>query len=83
MVRLNKVVSSEECSASDTPSRPHPHSELSVVALVRDIEVDGRTFPAGARGTVVAAYADGQGYEVELFEPVHGVVTVGTKDITG
>ena len=35
--------------------------ELSVVSLVRDIKADGRTFPAGARGTVVAAYADGNG----------------------
>ena len=83
MARLNDPSSGEKSSAQDGPGRARPHPELSVVSLVHDIEVEGRTFPAGARGTVVAAYADGKGYEVELFEPFHGVVTVETKDIAG
>jgi hypothetical protein len=31
----------------------------------------------------VAAYADGNGDEVELFDPVHGVITAERKDIAG
>lgn len=81
MARSNKIVGGQEASAKDVPGRDRPHPELSIVSLVRDIEVDGRTFPAGARGTVVAAYTDGKGYEVELFDPMHAVVIVETRDI--
>lgn len=36
--------------------------------------------PAGAQGVVMAAYADGQAYEVE-FEAPHVVLTVQRTDI--
>lgn len=79
MARFSKIIGGQGSSAKDGPGRTRPHPELSVVSLARDIEADGLTFPAGARGTVVAAYADGKGYEVELFDPVHAVVTVETR----
>jgi len=44
--------------------------------------VDDRTLPAGTKGTVVAAYSDGVGYEVEVFEPFHAVVTLEAGDLT-
>ncbi|WP_158258383.1 hypothetical protein [Rhodopila globiformis] len=36
----------------------------------------GRLLPKRARGTVVAAYGDGIGYEVEFETPFHAVVTL-------
>lgn len=81
MARPSRIIGGRETSTRGALGRPRSYPELSVASLVRDIEVDGRTFPAGARGTVVAAYADGKGYEVELFDPVHAVVTVETRDI--
>ena len=83
MGRVKKIAGRQASSAKEAPGRARPHPELSVVSLVRDVEVDGRTFPAGARGTVAAAYAGGKGYEVELFDPVHGVITVETENIAG
>jgi len=65
-------------------SRPIPHrfAELSVVALTRAIEVEGRSLPQGTPGTVVAAYRDGVGYEVEFERPFHAVVTLEAGDLT-
>jgi hypothetical protein len=83
MGRVEKIAGNRKRPAGAAPSGSRRHPELSIVSLVRDVEADGRTFPAGARGTIVAAYADGEGYEVEFFEPMHGVVTVGTRDIAG
>ncbi len=70
----------------EQPSRGAPRglpwfSELSVVSLRRPVGVDGRTLPAGTKGTVVAAYGDGVGYEVEVFKPFHAVVTVEAADL--
>ena len=56
-------------------------SELAVVSLRHAVGVDGRTLPAGTKGTIVAAYRDGMGYEVEVFEPFHAVVTLGAADL--
>jgi hypothetical protein len=60
----------------------HPRfGELSVVSMRHPVDVDGRTLPAGTKGTVVAAYADGLGYEVEVFEPFHAVITLEAGDL--
>lgn len=83
MARWNGTFGGSKRADGGVSAGARPHSELSVVSLVRDMEVDGRTFPAGARGTVVAAYADGKGYEVEFFEPTHGLVTVEAEDLAG
>jgi hypothetical protein len=42
-------------------------AELSVVSLRREVDVGGRLLPAASKGTVVAAYSDGAGYDVEFF----------------
>lgn len=68
-----------EAGLETTPAS-HPPSavfaELTTVRLVRAIDVEGRTLPADALGTVVAAYADRAGYEVEFDHPFHAVVTL-------
>ena len=56
-------------------------AELSVVALTHAIEVEGRSLPEGALGTIVAAYNDGVGYEVEFEHPFHAVVTLRAGDL--
>ena len=56
-------------------------AELSVVALTHPVETGGQWLPGGAKGTVVAAYADGTGYEVEFEEPFHAVVTLAAGDL--
>ncbi len=57
--------------------------ELSTVALTHSLPEpeSERILPAGATGTVVFAYRDGVGYEVEFDEPFHSVVTVERDDI--
>jgi hypothetical protein len=64
-----------------TPSSAAPIAELSVVAFRRSFRINGRDLSAGTRGTVVAAYADGLGYEVEVFEAFHAVVTANADDL--
>lgn len=56
-------------------------AELSVVALTHTVEVGGQWLPSGSKGTVVAAYADGVGYEVEFEQPFHAVVTLSAGDL--
>jgi len=56
-------------------------SELSVVALTHPIEIDDKSLPAGSLGTVVAAYDDGLGYEVEFENPFHAVITLEARDL--
>jgi len=58
-----------------------PFAELAPVTLKRPVEVGEQRLPAGSRGTVVAAYRDGNGFEVEFFEPFHAVVTVEADDL--
>ncbi|HVH78070.1 MAG TPA: hypothetical protein VM782_01660 [Stellaceae bacterium] len=55
--------------------------ELSVFALRHARECGGKMLPEGAKGTIVHAYRDGAGYEVEFDEPFHCVLTVGSSDI--
>ena len=55
--------------------------ELSDVTLNHAVDFEGRILPAGASGTVVAAYASGQAYEVEFEKPFHAVVTLDAADI--
>jgi len=57
-------------------------AELSVVALTRAVEVEGQSLPEGTLGTVVAAYGDGVGYEIEFERPFHAVVTLQACDLT-
>lgn len=58
-------------------------AELDTVALARPVAVDGRTMPAGSRGTVVAVYNAGVAYEIEFERPFHAVATVRAADLTG
>jgi hypothetical protein len=54
--------------------------ELTEVTLVRPIAVHGVAMPAGTRGVVMAAYADGLAYEIEFSEP-HVVLTIDGTDL--
>jgi hypothetical protein len=60
----------------------HRFAEMSVVALTHAIQVEGQSLPAGTQGTVVAAYRDGVGYEVEFAGPFQAVVTLEAADLT-
>jgi hypothetical protein len=60
--------------------RARPIPELSMVALKRTQECDGKVLPQGSQGAVVHAYRDGA-YEVEFAEPFHCVLTVGFDEI--
>lgn len=54
----------------------HPSfKEFSEAGLAHPVKVHGVAMPAGARGVVMAVYADGQTYEVEFTEP-HLVLTI-------
>jgi hypothetical protein len=56
-------------------------AELSEVTLLRPVKVQGVALPAGARGVVMAAYADGLAYEIEFAEP-HVVLTIEGQDLS-
>ena len=58
-------------------------AELSEVALTPTVEVEGRSLPEGALETIVTAYGDGVGYEVEFEHPFHAVVMLQAGDLTG
>ena len=81
MVRWNEAAGKEAVdeAAGVSPS----FAELSVVSLRREVDVEGRSLPAGTKGTVVAAYGDGVGYEVEFSAPFHAVVTLEADDLAG
>jgi hypothetical protein len=49
--------------------------EFDEVTLKRDLDVRGVHLSAGARGMVMAVYADGTGYEVEFHQPAPVVLT--------
>ncbi len=68
--------------AREPQAQPVTFAELSVVGLLHGVEVEGRSMPQGAPGTVVAAYPGGLGYEVEFEEPFHAVVTLDVTDLT-
>jgi hypothetical protein len=51
------------------------------VALTRSVDTEGVHMPEGARGVVMAAYADGLAYEVEFDEPRQVVLTIEGKDL--
>jgi hypothetical protein len=78
-VRRNAIV--DEASVREHTSDQTRFAELSVVSMRHPVRVDGRTLPTGTKGTIVAAYADGLGYEVEVFEPFHAVVTLKADDL--
>lgn len=81
MVRWNGVAGKE--AVDGAAGAPPRFAELSVVSLRREVEAEGRSLPAGTKGTVVAAYGDGVGYEVEFFAPFHAVVTLEADDLAG
>ena len=81
MVRRSQVSGGSRTLHKGTERARH-FAELSVVALKNPVDVRGRSLPAGTRGTIVAAYSDGIGYEVEFFEPFHVVVTLEANDLS-
>ena len=60
---------------------PRAFAELSVVRLVRAVPVEDGKMPAGSAGTIIYAYNDGVGYEVEFERPFHAVVTLEGSDL--
>ncbi len=54
---------------------------FSVVSLARSMDQHRVLMPKGARGVIMAAYADGLAYEVEFDEPHHVVLTLEEKDL--
>jgi len=56
-------------------------NELTEVALKNAVTVQGVALPAGTRGVIMAAYADGLAFEVE-FDTPHVVVTIEARDLT-
>ena len=55
--------------------------DFTEVTLAHSVEAEGVYLPRGARGVVMAAYADGLAYEVEFESPCHVVLTLEDKDI--
>lgn len=55
--------------------------DFTQVALTRPVDAHGVHMPEGARGVVMAAYADGLAYEVEFDEPKHVVLTIEGRDL--
>jgi hypothetical protein len=55
--------------------------DFTKVTLKRDVDVRGVHMPAGARGVVMAAYADGKAYEVEFEQPRHVVLTLEGEEL--
>ena len=51
--------------------------ELTLVRLAKAVSTEGKLLPTGTKGTIVGRYSDDLGYEVEIFEPFHAVVTLG------
>ena len=70
--------------ALNTPSPEQATSfpELSLVRLRHAVKEGRRTIPAGTLGTIVHAYSDGIGYEVEFARPFRAVVTLEASDLT-
>jgi hypothetical protein len=55
----------------------HPtFKDSTEVTLAQPIVVQGIATPAGSRGVIMAAWADGQAYEVEFGTPRHVLLTV-------
>jgi hypothetical protein len=61
--------------------RREPIPDFTIVTLKRAVDARGVHVPAGARGVVMAAYADGRAYEVESEKPEHVVLTLEGRDI--
>src|ERR1700677_2215879 len=73
-------------AAGQAPVREHAEQpqrfpELSVVFMRHPVDIGGGSLPSGTKGTIVTAYGDGLGYEVEVFEPFHAVVTLEASDL--
>jgi hypothetical protein len=79
MVRRSEIA--EQAPPGKAAEARPRFAELSVVSVRHPVNVNGQTLPTGTKGTIVAAYADGVGYEVEVFEPFHAVITVEAGDL--
>jgi hypothetical protein len=55
--------------------------ELSIVALARPIECEGRIIAAGSTGTIVDISPSGTYLEIEFLQPFHCVATVRVEDL--
>jgi hypothetical protein len=55
--------------------------EFTEVSLTHPVQAEGVCMPRGARGVVMAVYADGRAYEVEFEVPHHVVLTLEGTDI--
>jgi type III restriction enzyme len=53
-------------ATTDAPRRKHKFAEHALVKLTRSLTDEGTNFPAGAVGTVISVYRDGEAYAVEL-----------------
>ena len=62
-----------------------PHSDLRdldrVALTAAAISDDGDTIAAGAEGTIVSVYNDGEAYTVEFAQPVGALVTVEPTEL--
>jgi hypothetical protein len=55
----------------------HPtFADFTELSLTHPIVVQGIAMPAGSRGVIMAARADGKAYEVEFETPRHVLLTV-------
>ena len=55
--------------------------DFTEVTLTHPVQAEGVCVPRGARGVVMATYADGRAYEVEFETPCHVVLTLEGSDI--
>ena len=55
--------------------------DCQVVSLARPLSIEETFMPEGAKGVIMATYADGKAYEVEFDHPIHAVLTVEDKDL--
>jgi hypothetical protein len=60
---------------------PQVFEEFTEITLSRSVDVQGMHMPAGARGVIMAAWADGRAYEVEFETPRHVVLTIEDADL--
>jgi hypothetical protein len=62
-------------------TRRTPLNDLTRVRAVREIRQGSKCVPVGSTGTIVHVYDDGDGYEVEFFDPINDVITADATDI--
>ena len=68
-------------SSNENMDRQPIIKEFTEVSLTHPVQAEGVCMPRGARGVVMAVYADGRAYEVEFEVPHHVVLTLEGPDI--